>query len=141
MSWNGESLAIPVGDGLSDDADVGDAGDAKCIDDSAESAEGHGFIGAEVDDVVLVLGLFLDFIGELVNVDGLVAEIDELVFVHGDDETLFGDFLDGVSLGDVDFDAGLEDGGGDHEDDEENEDDIDERHHVDVGEACLSGFG
>ena len=33
-----------------------------------------------------MLGLFPDFVGELVNVDGIVAEIDELIFVDGDDE-------------------------------------------------------
>jgi len=76
-----------------------------------------------------------------VNVDGIVAEIDELVLVHGDDKSLLGDFLDGVSFGDVDVDAGLKNGCGDHEDDEEDEDDIDERNHVDVGERGLGGFG
>jgi hypothetical protein len=45
-----------------------------------------------------------------------------------------------VSFGDVDVDAGLENGCGDHEDDEEDEDDIDERNHVDVGEGGLGGF-
>jgi hypothetical protein len=34
----------------------------------------------------------------------------------------------------------LQDGCGDHEDDQKNEDDVDERHHVDVGERCLSGL-
>jgi hypothetical protein len=126
---------------LSDDRDVGDPGLAKGIDDSAEGAEGNGFVGAEVDDVALALGLSLNFVGELMDVDGFVAEIDELVLVHGDDEALLGDFLDGVSFGDVDFNAGLQNGSGDHEDDKENENDVDERHHVDVGEAGLGGFG
>ena len=54
---------------------------------------------------------------------------------------LFGDFLDGVGFGDVDFDAGLQDRRGDHEDDEEDEDDVDERNHVDFGERGLRGFG
>jgi hypothetical protein len=76
-----------------------------------------------------------------VNVDGIVAEIDALVFVDGDDEALLGDFLDGVRFRDVDFDAGLKDGSGDHEDDEKDQDDIDEWDHVDVGEVGLRGFG
>ena len=75
------------------------------------------------------------------NADGIVAEVNELIFVDGDDETLLCDFLDRVRFGDVDVNAGLQDRGGDHEDDEKNEDDIDERHHVDVGEGCLGGFG
>jgi hypothetical protein len=135
------SLAIPVGDGLGDDADVGDAGLAEGVDDGAESAEGNGFIGAEVDGVVGVLGLLSDFVGELVNINRIVAEIDALVFVDGDDELLFGDFLDGVGFGNVDFNAGLEDGSGDHKDDKEDEDHVDERNHVDIGEAGLGGFG
>lgn len=134
------SLAIAVGDGLGDDADIGNAGLAEGVDNGAESAEGNGLIGAEVDDVVLTLSLLADFVGELVNIDGLIAEIDELVLVHGDDETLFGDFFDGVGFGDVNLDAGLENRGGDHENDEENEDDVDERHHVDFGEGGLGGF-
>ena len=44
---------VPVGDGLGDDGNVGDAGDAKGVDDGAESAEGNGFVGAKIDDVVL----------------------------------------------------------------------------------------
>ena len=75
------------------------------------------------------------------DVDGVVAEIDELVFVHGDDQALLSDFFYGVGFGDVDFDAGLQDRGGDHEDDEEDEDDVDERNHVDFGEGRLGGFG
>jgi hypothetical protein len=133
--------AVPVVDGLGDYADVGDARHAERVDDGAEGAEGYGFVGAEEDDIFLRLGLFFDFVGELVNVDGVVAEIDELVFVHGDDEALLSDFFYGVSFGDVDFDAGLENWGGDHEDDKEDEDDIDERNHVDFGEGGLCGFG
>jgi len=102
---------------LGDDADVGDAGLAEGVDDGAEGAEGNGFVGAEVDDIFLRLGLFFDFVGQLVDVDGVVAEVEELVFVHGDHEALLGDFFYGVSFGDVDLDAGLEDGCGDHEDD------------------------
>ena len=139
-NWNGWSF-VPVGNGLGDDGNVGDAGDAEGVDDGAEGAEGHGFVGAEIDDIVLALGLFADFIGELVDVDGVVAEVDELLFIDGDDELLLGNFLDGVGLGDVDLDAGLEDRGGDHKDDQKDEDHVDERNHVDFGEGSLRGFG
>ena len=134
--------SIAVGDGLGDDADVGDAGLAKGIDDGAEGAEGNGFVGAEEDDIAVgIFGLFFNFGSEVVNVDGIVAEIDALIFVDGDDEFLLGDFLDGVRFGDVNLDAGLQDGCGDHEDDEEDEDHVDERDHVDIGERGLRGFG
>ena len=126
-----------LGDGLRDDADVGDAGLAKRVDDAGKSAEGNGFVATEKDGVVGMLELLFNFVGEVVDVDGVVAEIDALVLVEGDDEALLGDFFDGVGFGDVDFDAGLKDGGGDHKNDEENEDDVDERHHVDVGEGGL----
>ena len=127
--------AVPVVDGLGDDADVGDAGLAESVDDGTEGAEGNGLVGADVDDVFLRFGLLFDFVGELVNVDGVVAEVDELVLVHRDDQALLGDFFYGMGFGDVDFDAGLEDGSRDHEDDQEDQDDVDEGDHVDFGEA------
>src|SRR5258705_12490187 len=100
-------LVVPVVDGLGDDADVGDAGLAESVDDGAESAEGNGFVGAKEDDVVLALGLFFDFVGELMDVDGIVAEEDELVLVHGDDGALLGGFFYGWGFLDVDLDAAL----------------------------------
>ena len=72
---------------------------------------------------------------------GVVAEIDELLLVDGDDDALLVDFLDGRGLGDVDFDAGLQDRRGDHENDEQHEHDVDERDHVDLGERRLRRFG
>jgi hypothetical protein len=132
---------VAVGDGLGDDADVGDTGLAKGIDDGTESTEGNGLIGSEKDGVVRVFGLLSDFVRKLVNVDGIVAEIDALIFVDGNDEFLFGDFLDGVGFGDIDFNAGLKNGSGNHEDDEKDEDDIDKGDHIDVGKRGLRGFG
>ncbi len=131
----------PLGDGFGDDADVGEAGDAKGIDDGGEAAEGNGFVAAEEDGVLGMFELFADFVGELMDVDGIVAEVDALGLVNGDDEALLGDFLDGVRFREIHFDAGLQDGRGNHEDDQEDEDDINERDHVDLGEGGLSGFG
>jgi len=125
---------------LGDDGDVGYAGLAKGIDDGGKSAKGNCFIAAEEDGVLRALELLFNFVGELMDVDRIVAEIDALIFVDSDDEALLCDFLDSVGFGDVDFDAGLEDGGGDHEDNQENENNVDERHHVDVGERGLCGF-
>jgi hypothetical protein len=136
----GHGSAPPLGDGLGDDADVGEAGDAQRIDDSSEAAKGNGFVATEENGVLGMLELLANFVGELVDVDGIVAEVNALSFVDGDDEALLGDFLDGVSFREVDLDAGLQDGRGDHEDDQEDEDDVNERHHVDVGEARLRGF-
>ena len=133
--------ALPFGDGFGDYADVGEAGYAEGIDYGGEAAEGNGFVATEEDGVLGMLELFADFVGELVNVDGIVAEVDALGLVNGDDEALLGDFLDGVRFGEIDFDAGLQDGSGDHENDEEDEDDVDEWDHVDVRKGALRGFG
>src|SRR5271163_1689027 len=100
--------------------------------------------GSLISFTVLILGLFElrpDFRAELVDIDGNVGEIDELVLVDGDDEARLVDFLYGLRLGDVDFDAGLEDRSGDHENDEQHKNNVDERDHVDLGERALRVFG
>ncbi len=112
-------LVPALGDGFGDDAYVGEAGYAEGIDYGGEAAEGNGFVATEKDGVLWMLELFADFVGELVDVDGIVAEVDALGFIDGDDQALLGDFLDGVGFGEIDFDAGLQDGSGDHEDDQE----------------------
>jgi len=133
--------ARPIGDGLGDDTDITDAGLAQSVYNAGEDAERNFFVAAEKNGVLRLLELRVDFSAELVNVDGIVAEINSLRFVDRDDEALLGDFLDRVRLGNVELDAGLEDGRGDHEDDQENEHDVDERHHVDLGERGLRRFG
>ena len=110
--------ARPVGDGLGNDTDITDAGLAQSVYDAGEDAEGDFFVAAEEDGVLRLFQLRVDFGAKLMNVDGIVAEIDSLGFVDRDDETLLGDFLDAMRFGDVELDAGLQDGRGDHEDDE-----------------------
>lgn len=110
--------AGPVGDGLGDDTDIADAGLAQGVYHAGEDAEGDFFVAAEEDGVLRFFQLRVDFGAKLMNVDGIVAEINALGFVDRDDEALLGDFLDAVRFGDVKFDAGLQDGRGDHEDDE-----------------------
>src|SRR5215467_5772997 len=133
--------ALAAGNGFGHDADVGDSGLAESVNDGGEAAEGHGLVAAEEDGILRPFELFVDASTEVVNVDGFVAEVYALSFVDGDDEPLLGDFADGFGLGDVNFDAGLKDGSGDHEDDEQDEDDVDKRDHVDFGERGLRGFG
>src|ERR1700730_5137095 len=129
--------ARPIGDGLGDDTDITDAGLAQSVYNAGEDAERNFFVAAEKNGVLRLLELRVHFSAELMNVDGIVAEIKSLRLVDRDDEALLGDFLDRVRLGDVELDAGLEDGRGNHEDDQENEHDVDERHHVDLGERGL----
>src|ERR1700674_2389066 len=106
------------GDGFGDNADVVDAGLAKCVDDRGEAAEGNRLIAAEEHAFLLILQLIADSGTELVNIDGFVAEVNALRLVNGDDKALLVDFLHRACFRDVDFDAGLQNGRGDHEDDE-----------------------
>jgi hypothetical protein len=78
---------------------------------------------------------------KLVNVDGVIAEVDALRLVYSDDKAILADIFDGVGLGDIDFDAGLQDGRGNHEDDEKHENHVHEGDHVDVREGSLRRFG
>jgi hypothetical protein len=133
--------ARPIGDGLGDDADITDAGLEQGVHHAGKDAEEDLFVAAVENGVLLLFELGLYFSAELVDVDGIVADINFLRFVDGDDQSQFGDFLDGMGFGDVELDAGLQDGGGDHEDDQKDEDDVDERDHVDLGEGGLRGFG
>jgi hypothetical protein len=126
---------------LGDDADIGDAGLTERVDDTGEGAEGNRLIATKENGVVGMLLLGFDPGRKIVNVNGAVAKIKGLIFVDGDDEMILIDFFDGVGFGDVDFDAGLQDRGSDHENDEKDEDHVDERDHVDFGERGLRGFG
>jgi len=113
---------------------------AQSVDHLGESAKRNCFVGAKKDGVLRLLKLGCYLSTELVNVNGTVAEIDALVLVDGDDEALLIDFFYGRGLGDVDFDAGLQDRGGDHENDEQHENNVNERDHVDLGERALRVF-
>src|SRR5712691_2221278 len=83
-----------VGDRLRDDADVVYAGQAKRVHDSGKAAEGNSLIAAEEHAFLLVLQLIADSGAELMNIDGLIAEINALSLINGDDEALLVDFLD-----------------------------------------------
>jgi hypothetical protein len=125
---------------LRNDTNVIDAGHAQSVYDFGKDAKGYGFIGAEEDGVLGLFELSLHLSAETIDVDWRVADIDELVFVDGNNQPNFVDFFDGGGFGDIDFDAGLEDGSSDHENDEENENNVNERDHVDLGEGGLRLF-
>src|SRR6266446_9046927 len=78
--------ARSVGDGLGDDTNITDAGLAQSVHHAGEDAEGDFFIAAEEHSVLLLFQLRVDFGAELVNVDGLVAEINPLRFVDRNDQ-------------------------------------------------------
>jgi hypothetical protein len=130
--------------GLGDDADVGDAGLFDGIHDGGEGAEGDALVGAEVDDALggVAFAGAAEHRWEGVDVDGLVLQEDVLFFVDGDDHAFFGELIDGARLRDRYFDAGLEDGRGEHEDEQKHEDDVDQRRDVDLGQCGLgASFG
>src|ERR1700724_3061475 len=68
---------------LSHDAYVGDARLFYCIHDRSEGAEGHIFVGANEDGLVLRVADFLLQAGaDFIDVDGLVAQKDALLLVY-----------------------------------------------------------
>src|SRR6266576_6059231 len=83
------------GDGLGDNADVVDAGLAKRVDNGGETAEGNGLVAAEEDALLGIFQLSADSGAKLMKVDGLIAEVDALGLVHGDDEAFLIDLLHG----------------------------------------------
>src|ERR1700722_2801249 len=126
---------------LRDDTNIIDAREAQSVYDFGENAKGDGFVGAKKDGILGLFELSFYLSAETIDVDGCISNVDELILVDRNDETDFVDFLDGRRFGDVDFDTGLQDGGGNHENNEQDENNVDERDHVDLGERALRVFG
>src|SRR6202521_4793340 len=76
------------GDGFGDNADVVDAGLAKCVDDRGEAAEGNRLIAAEEHAFLLILQLIADSGTELGELYGFVVYGNALRLANGDDEWL-----------------------------------------------------
>src|SRR5258708_19687927 len=96
--------ARPISDGLGDDTDIADAGLAQGVYHAGEDAEGDFFVAAEEDGVLRFFQLRVDFGAKLMNVDGIVAEINALGFVDRYDEPLLVHFLTSVRFAAVKFD-------------------------------------
>src|ERR1039458_42337 len=123
---------------LRNDTYVADARLLDGVHHGGEGAKRNIFIGAQKDRLVLrVPNFLLQARSDLVDVDGIVAEKNFLRFVDADHQALFGDLFDRTGVGDVDFDAGLQDRRRHHENDEQNEDDIHQGRDVDVGQSRL----
>src|SRR5258707_11855217 len=124
---------------LSDDAHIGNARLLHRVHDSGERAERNVLVGANEDELIARIAHPLpDAGGNLVDIDGVVAEENPLIFVNGDDDPLFSDFFHGSSLGNADLDAGLENRRSHHKYDEQDEHDVNQRGDVDIGERGLS---
>src|ERR1700686_2351612 len=108
---------------LGNDAYVGDARLFDGVHYGGERSEGNIFIGAQINCLVLwIANLLLDDSGDLVDVDGGVAEKNLLRFVDADYETFFGNLFDRTGVRHVYFDTGLQDRSGDHENNKEHQD-------------------
>src|ERR1700678_2954357 len=98
---------------LSNDAHVGDARLLNRVHDGGEGAEGNILIGADENKLIAgIANLLAKFGGDLIDVDGVIAHKDALIFIDGDDGALFRDFFYGAGFRNVHFDARLEKGRG-----------------------------
>src|SRR6202041_1310527 len=124
---------------LSDDAHVSDAGLFDRVHDGGESAKGNIFIGTNKNKLVArIANLLFQARGDLIDIDGVVAEEDALILINGNDGAFLGNLFYGAGFGDADLNARLQNGSGYHKNDQQHEDDIDQRSDVDIGECGLS---
>src|SRR3982074_2469515 len=135
------SLSVTAARGihrLRNDAHVADARLFDGVHHGGERSKRNIFVGAQIDRLMLrIANLLLQTRSDLVDVDGIVAEKNFLRFVDADYKALFGNLFDGASVGNVDFNPGLQYRRGYHENDKQHEDDIHQRRHVDVGKRGL----
>jgi len=95
--------ARAAGDGLRDDADVIDAREAEARPRRRQSCRRDSLIAAE-ETLPACSSMIADSGAELMNIDGLIAKINALSLIHGDDETLLVDFFHRSRFWNVDFD-------------------------------------
>src|SRR5207248_11035596 len=81
---------------LGHDADVVDAGDAQCVDDRGKNSERNRLIAAQENTSLRILQLYMNFRAQLVNIDGVVAEVDALRLIDGDHEAILADGFYGL---------------------------------------------
>src|SRR5215472_18609363 len=62
--------------GLGDNTDVVDAGNAQSIDHGSKNAKGHLLVAAQEDALLCIFQLRFDLRSELVDVDRIIAEVD-----------------------------------------------------------------
>jgi hypothetical protein len=142
FSWLDEVVLLSVRtfglQGLGHDADVGNACLLDRIHDAGKGSKGHPLIGAQIDDLVsrIFAGL-LQFVRQIVHIDGLSPRYTCLVFGNGHHHALLGDLFDGARLGNGYFNARLQHRRGQHEDHQQHQHHVDQRRDVDFGQRCL----
>jgi hypothetical protein len=106
--------------GLSHDADIGNAGLFDCVHHGGEGAEGNVFVGAYENRLMLrIANLGAQLSRDLIDVDRTVSQENALLLVNAEDQPLFRNFFHGTGLGYVDLDARLQNRGRDHENDQQ----------------------
>src|ERR1019366_9673157 len=86
--------AILLGQRLSDDTYVGDTGLLHRVHDGSESAEGHVFVSPQENCLSFrIANLLANFLRDVMDVDGIVAEVNPLLLVNGDHQAFFGDLF------------------------------------------------
>src|SRR5207237_3837162 len=123
---------------LGDDAYVADARLLYCIHHRGESAERYIFIGADKNGLMLrVPNLLTQLCANMINVNGIVSQINPLLLVDADNQPLICDFFYATSFGDVYLNAGLEHRRRHHENNQEHQHNVHQRRDVDVGKGRL----
>src|SRR5690348_9996162 len=98
-----------AGEGLGDDTNVVDTGLAQSVNDRGKNAKGNRFIAAQKHALLRAPQLRVNSRTKLVNIDGIVAKVDPLRFVYGNNQAVLADVFHRARFRNVDFDAGLQD--------------------------------
>src|SRR5215467_5871001 len=98
---------------LGNNTDVVDSRNAQRVDDGCKNSKGNGLVASQEHRLLSAPELRVNFRAELVNIHRVVPEVDVLPLVDADDQAVLTDILHRFGFGDVDFNAGLQNGRGD----------------------------
>src|SRR2546429_9497264 len=103
-------LPSALGEWLSHNTYIVDSGNAQRVDDGGKDPKLDRFVATQENALLCVLQLRVNLCSELMNVDRIVTKVDVLAFVDANQDAVLANVFDGFGLGDVDLDAGLQDG-------------------------------
>src|SRR5271166_2300116 len=137
-SKNISALASMAFERLRHDAHIRDSRLLHRIHHCGEGAERDVFVRTDKDGLVLRVADLLPYLGgNLIDIDGIVAQKYALLLVHADHQPLFRDLLDGARFGHAHFDPRLQHRRGHHENNQKHQNNVYQRRDVDVGERSL----
>src|SRR5262249_8974861 len=124
---------------LRNDAHIGDARLLDRVHYGGESTEWNIFIRTDEYRLVLrVANLLAQLIGDLVDIHGVVAHKNPLLFVDAYHHALFGDLLHRARFGDSHLNPRRKTRSGHNEDNEQNKNNVNQGRDVYMGEGSLS---